>query len=64
MIGHKMGCSQVGVHTSDKALPMENFKHGWENDMDANMVTFFDSRVLHRSSFLSNFKPSYKKLDL
>ena len=40
MIDYQMGSSSlVGVHTMAKTFPMENFNHGWENDMVANMPT-------------------------
>jgi hypothetical protein len=43
---------------------IENFNHGWKNDMVANMATFFARGVLWNSKFLSNLKPSGKKLGL
>ena len=39
MIGYKMGSSSVMVYTMTKTSPVENFKHRWKNEMDANMAT-------------------------
>ena len=65
MSGYEMGSSLVGVYTMAKTSPVENFNHEWKNNnMIANMATFLARVVLCRSSFLSNLKPSYKKLDL
>ena len=64
MIGNDMGLSVAGVYTTTKTFTMENFKHGWKNDMAANMATPFARGVLWRSSFLGRLKPLNKKLDL
>ena len=39
-IGYEMGSSLVRVYTIANAFPVENFKHGWENDMAINMAIF------------------------
>ena len=59
-----MGFSLARVYIAEKTILMENFKCGFENDMDVNMATLFARGILWRWSFLSNLKPSYKKLDL
>jgi len=41
MIGHEIGSSPVRVYTTFKTSSLKNFKHGWENDMGANMATLF-----------------------
>jgi hypothetical protein len=43
---------------------VENFAHGWKNDMAANVATLFWRGVLQKSSFLGNLKASDKKLGL
>ena len=57
MVGYEMGFSLAGVYTT-----VENFKHGWQNDMDVNMATLFVGGILWRSSFLSYLKPLNKNL--
>jgi hypothetical protein len=52
-----MGSSLVGFYTTSNTFPMENFNHGWKNDMVANMATIFARGALQRSSFLGNLKP-------
>jgi hypothetical protein len=52
----------VEVYTKVKSPPVENFAHGWKNDMAANVATLFWRGVLRRSSFLGNLKASDKKL--
>ena len=54
----------AGMYTATKTSLVENFKHEWKNDMDANMANLFFRGVLWRSSFLGNLKPLDNKLDL
>jgi hypothetical protein len=64
MIGQELESCPVEVYTTIKNLPVENFAHGWNNDMVAKMATFFWRRVVWRSSFLGNLKTLDKKLGL
>ena len=64
LIGSKMNHSSVGVYTASKTFPVDNFKHGWKNDMVVIMGAHFANGILHRSSFLGNLKPLDKKLGL
>jgi hypothetical protein len=64
MIGQKWDSCPVEVYTTVKNPPVENFAHGWKNDMAANVATLFWRGVLQRSSFLGNLKASDKKLGL
>jgi hypothetical protein len=64
MIGYIMGFSSFVVYARAWNSPVVNGKHGWKNDMVANMATFFCSGSSMRSSFLGNLKPLDKKLDL
>jgi hypothetical protein len=43
---------------------VENFNHGWKNDMVVNMATLFAKGVLWRSSLLDSLKTSYVELAL
>ena len=64
MIAYKVGSSPARVYTMAKTSQVENFNHGWKNDLAINMATPFARGVLQRSSFLDNLKPSNKKLGL
>ena len=55
-----MGSSQTMIYIVANTSPVENFKHGWKNDTDANMATFFSSC----ENFLGIVKPSDNKLGL
>ena len=59
-----MGYSHAMVYTTAKTSPVDDFKHGWQNDMATNMAILFAKGGLWRSSFLGNLKPSDKKLGL
>ena len=64
LIGCKMSSSPIGVYTTAKTCPVENFKHRWKNDIVTNIATFvLLGGVFQKSSFLGNLKPSDKKLD-
>ena len=39
MIGYKMGSTSARVYTMAKTYMMDNFKHGWKNDMATNMAS-------------------------
>ena len=39
------GSSPAGVYTMVKTFPVENFKHGWNNGMVADMASLFFARV-------------------
>jgi hypothetical protein len=62
MIGPKWDSYPVEVYITVKNPLVENFAHGWKNDMAANVATLFWRGVLWRSSFLGNLKASDKKL--
>jgi hypothetical protein len=47
-----------------KTFLVENFNHGWKNDMVVNMATLFPKGVFWRSSFLDNLRTSYVELAL
>ena len=44
MIGYKMSSSLARVYTIARTSPVENFKHGWVNDMTANMTQLLARR--------------------
>jgi hypothetical protein len=41
------------VYTTGKTSPVENFKHGRKNDMDANMATLFAKGTLGQENLTS-----------
>ena len=62
-IGYKMGSLLVGVYTMAKISLVENFERGWKNDMANQHGNILLGELSGGSSFLGNFKPSYKKLE-
>jgi hypothetical protein len=46
MIGQERDSCPVEVYTMVKNPPVENFAHGWKNDMAANVATLFWRGVL------------------
>ena len=64
MIGYEMYSSPAGSYTTAKTSPVDNFKHGWNNDIAVNMNIIFARGVHWRSSVLGNLEPSNKKPDL
>ena len=48
-----MGSSPSMVYTTGKTSLVENFKHEWENDMDANMATLFARGTLGQENLIS-----------
>ena len=63
-VGYKMESSSASAHTTTKTYRVENFKHGYKNDMVANMATLLLAGFLHRSRFSGNLKLSNNKLVL
>jgi hypothetical protein len=64
MIGQEWDSFLVYIYTTVNSPPVENFAHGWKNDMSTNVVILFWRGVLRRSSFLGNLKALDKKLGL
>jgi hypothetical protein len=64
MIGYKISSLPAMLYNMPKTSLVKNFKHELKNDMVANMATLFAKGVFWRSNFLSNLKPSSKKLGL
>jgi hypothetical protein len=64
MNGWEWGSCPVEVYTKVKSSLVENFAHGWKNDMAANVATLFWRGLLRRSIFLGNLKASDKKVGL
>ena len=56
MIGYEMSSSLSRVYVIAKTSLVENSKHGWKNDMVANMATLFVRGVLWRSCFLGKLQ--------
>jgi hypothetical protein len=64
MIGQEWDSCLMEVYAMVKSPLVENFAHGWKNDMVANVLTIFWNGVLWRSFFLGNLKALDKKLGL
>ena len=64
LIGQEWHFCLVVVHIAVKSPLVENFVHGWQNDMVTNVATLLGRGVLWRSSFLGNLKILDKRLGL
>ena len=54
MVGYDMSVSLAGGYVVAEVLGMEDFEHGWRNDVVVEMAAFFLARgVLWWSSFLA-----------